>query len=49
MAAEGAKTLFEAWKRITNNKVDLSSWHKKISEEMQLDFMTKILKWVTLL
>ncbi|GFG32691.1 hypothetical protein Cfor_05158 [Coptotermes formosanus] len=38
MAAEGAKTLLEACKSIVNNEVDLSSWHKKISEEMELEF-----------
>ncbi|PNF33462.1 hypothetical protein B7P43_G03010 [Cryptotermes secundus] len=38
MAAEGAKILLEACKCIVNNKVDLSSWHKKISEEMELEF-----------
>ncbi|PNF23235.1 hypothetical protein B7P43_G18428, partial [Cryptotermes secundus] len=41
MAAEGAKTLLEACKCITNNKVDLSAWHKKISEEMELEFDDK--------
>ncbi|XP_033607245.1 guanine nucleotide-binding protein-like 1, partial [Cryptotermes secundus] len=41
MAAEGAKTLLEACKCITNNKVDLSAWRKKISEEMHLDFDDK--------
>jgi ribosome biogenesis GTPase A len=38
MAAEGAKMLLEACKSIVNNEVDLSSWHKKISEEMELEF-----------
>lgn len=39
MAAEGAKTLLEACKCIINNEVDLSSWHKKISEEMEMEFV----------
>ncbi|XP_069669915.1 guanine nucleotide-binding protein-like 1 isoform X1 [Periplaneta americana] len=38
MAAEGAKTLLETCKSIVNNEVDLSSWHKKISEETELEF-----------
>ncbi|PSN34890.1 Guanine nucleotide-binding protein-like 1 [Blattella germanica] len=38
MAAEGAKTLMEACKDIVKDEVDLSSWSKKISEEMEIEF-----------
>ncbi|XP_021940406.1 guanine nucleotide-binding protein-like 1 isoform X2 [Zootermopsis nevadensis] len=38
MAAEGAKMLLEACKSIVNSEVDLGSWQKKISEEMELGF-----------
>lgn len=38
MAAEGAQKLLEACKEIVMDKVDLSSWHEKIQEELQSDY-----------
>ncbi|XP_012526873.1 guanine nucleotide-binding protein-like 1 [Monomorium pharaonis] len=38
MAAEGAQKLLEACKDIVKDKVDLSSWHEKIQEEMHLEY-----------
>nr|CAD7454161.1 unnamed protein product [Timema tahoe] len=38
MAAEGAQKLYEACKTIVQNEVDLTSWYRKISEEMELEY-----------
>ncbi|XP_050457625.1 guanine nucleotide-binding protein-like 1 [Cataglyphis hispanica] len=38
MAAEGAQKLLEACKDIVKDKVDLSSWHEKIQEEMHSEY-----------
>ncbi|KAM0725204.1 Guanine nucleotide-binding protein-like 1 [Formica fusca] len=38
MAAEGAQKLLEACKDIVRDKVDLSSWHEKIQEEMHSEY-----------
>lgn len=38
MAAEGAQKLLEACKDIVADKVDLSSWHDKIQEEMHSEY-----------
>ncbi|KAL6426727.1 hypothetical protein ACFW04_009230 [Cataglyphis niger] len=38
MAAEGAQQLLEACKDIVKDKVDLSSWHEKIQEEMHSEY-----------
>lgn len=38
MAAEGAQKLLQACKDIVGDKVDLSSWHEKIQEEMHLEY-----------
>ncbi|XP_076303165.1 nucleostemin 4 [Lasioglossum baleicum] len=38
MAAEGAQTLLNTCKEIVKDKVDLSSWEKKVQEEMQMEF-----------
>ncbi|KAF4531516.1 hypothetical protein B566_EDAN004112 [Ephemera danica] len=38
MAAEGAQQVLQACEKIVNNDIDLSSWHKKIAEELQADF-----------
>lgn len=38
MAAEGAQKLLDACKEIVGDEVDLSSWHEKIQEEMQMEF-----------
>jgi len=38
MAAEGAQKLLEACRNIVGDKVDLSSWHEKIQEEMHLEY-----------
>ncbi|XP_017891096.1 guanine nucleotide-binding protein-like 1 [Ceratina calcarata] len=38
MAAEGAQKLLDACEKIVGNEVDLSSWHDKIREEMQMEF-----------
>ncbi|XP_015590580.1 guanine nucleotide-binding protein-like 1 isoform X2 [Cephus cinctus] len=38
MAAEGAQKLFETCKEIVSDKVDLSSWHQKIQEEMNSEY-----------
>ncbi|KAF7996360.1 hypothetical protein HCN44_001992 [Aphidius gifuensis] len=38
MAAEGAQKLLETCKNIVNDKVDLSSWHDKIQEEMNTEY-----------
>lgn len=40
MAAEGAQKLMEACKAIVKEQVDLSSWETKISEEMEIEFVT---------
>ncbi|XP_031847628.1 nucleostemin 4 [Nomia melanderi] len=37
MAAEGAQKLLDTCKEIVGDKVDLSSWHDKIQEEMQFE------------
>ncbi|XP_017795828.1 PREDICTED: guanine nucleotide-binding protein-like 1 isoform X1 [Habropoda laboriosa] len=38
MAAEGAQKLLDACKEIVGDNVDLSCWHDKIEEEMQIEF-----------
>lgn len=38
MAAEGGQKLMEACKDIVKDKVDLSSWHEKIQEEMHSEY-----------
>ncbi|XP_067002632.2 guanine nucleotide-binding protein-like 1 [Anabrus simplex] len=38
MSAEGAQKLFEACQAIVEDKVDLSSWHNKIMEEMNVEY-----------
>ncbi|XP_022239198.1 guanine nucleotide-binding protein-like 1 isoform X2 [Limulus polyphemus] len=38
MAAEGAKRLFDVCEKIVHSKVDLSSWEKKIEEEINSSF-----------
>lgn len=38
MAAEGAQKLLETCKDIVGDKVDLSSWHDKIQEEMHTEY-----------
>jgi hypothetical protein len=38
MAAEGAKKLLEACQTIVQGAVDLSSWERKIAEEMHLEY-----------
>lgn len=38
MSAEGAQKLFDVCKEIVKDNVDLSSWHDKIQEEMQMEF-----------
>ncbi|KAI5730064.1 hypothetical protein M8J76_009593 [Diaphorina citri] len=38
MAAEGAKKLLEACQTIVEGAVDLSSWERKIAEEMHLEY-----------
>ncbi|XP_012219692.1 guanine nucleotide-binding protein-like 1 [Linepithema humile] len=38
MAAEGAQKLLEACRNIVGDRVDLSSWHEKIQEEMHLEY-----------
>lgn len=38
MAAEGAQKLLDTCKDIVGSTVDLTSWHNKIQEEMQMEF-----------
>ncbi|XP_008204925.1 guanine nucleotide-binding protein-like 1 isoform X1 [Nasonia vitripennis] len=38
MAAEGAQKIMETCKEIVGDKVDLTSWHEKIQEEMHLEY-----------
>ncbi|KZC06821.1 PREDICTED: guanine nucleotide-binding protein-like 1 [Dufourea novaeangliae] len=38
MAAEGAQKLLDTCKEIVRDKVNLSSWHEKIQEEMQTEY-----------
>ncbi|XP_003703243.1 nucleostemin 4 [Megachile rotundata] len=38
MAAEGAQKLLDTCKQIVGDNVDLTSWHSKIQEEMQMEF-----------
>lgn len=38
MSAEGAQKLLEACKEIVADRVDLSSWHEKIQEELHSDY-----------
>lgn len=38
MAAEGAQKLYDTCKTIVNDQVDLSSWNKKIKEEMDSEY-----------
>ena len=38
MAAEGAQKLMETCREIVGDRVDLSSWHEKIQEEMNLEY-----------
>lgn len=38
MAAEGAQKLLEACRAIVSDAVDLSSWEKKLAEEMDVEY-----------
>lgn len=38
MAAEGAQKIMETCKKIVGDQVDLTSWHEKIQEEMNLEY-----------
>ncbi|XP_043259536.1 guanine nucleotide-binding protein-like 1 [Colletes gigas] len=38
MAAEGAQKLLDICKEIVKDKVDLTSWHEKIQNEMQMEY-----------
>lgn len=38
MAAEGAQKIMETCQKIVGDKVDLTSWHEKIQEEMNLEY-----------